>query len=334
MQMPIPISGGRPVAFLADGNVAAPDWVDCGSMIMPCFHPRTVLRLPANLVAGRLAECLSERFKMLFYMKSSAVLVLFTVLSCVLACPAAPPPGYQLRWSDEFNGDSLDTNGWNIETGRRHMAVNTAAAVCVTNGCLVLTTYSEGGINYTGFIDTKRKVLNGYGYYEASIQFSNSPGNWSAFWLQSPFIQHTNSLDNPTNGVEIDIFEHRRVDAKQSDWTDGGDHALHWNGYVKGIHKQGTFSDRNLGVASGFHTYGLLWTTNRYAFSIDGRVTWTTNYPVSSVKEFVLLTSEVNGKSWAGDVPAGGYPGRDQSGIKMFVDYVRYYAPAAGGVSP
>lgn len=27
-----------------------------------------------------------------------------------------PPPGYKLVWSDEFNGDALDTNQWDYRT--------------------------------------------------------------------------------------------------------------------------------------------------------------------------------------------------------------------------
>jgi beta-glucanase (GH16 family) len=257
--------------------------------------------------------------------------VALAISSCLLtslfAVHAGPPPGYQLKWSDEFNGNTLNTDYWNIETGRRDSAVKTAAAVSVTNGCLVLTTYTENKTNYTAYIDTRKKVLNGYGYYEASIQFSNTHGNWSAFWLNSPYINRTNSLNNPTNGVEIDIFEHRQGDGNGHNWVDGGDHALHWNGYAKGLHKSSEFSNRKLGVASGFHAYGLLWTTNSYTFFVDGRPTWTTNFLVSSVDEYVLLTSEVRDHSWAGDIPKGGYPHLAGSNIKMLVDYVRYYAP-------
>jgi len=253
--------------------------------------------------------------------------VIFLLIAFIFSVRANPPKEYVLKWADEFNGDSLNTNYWNIESGARRLAVNTPAAVSVTNGCLVLTTYSEDGTNYAGFIDTRSKVLNCYGYYEARIQFNNSPGNWSAFWLQSPFIGRTNSLNNPGNGVEIDVFEHRNVTLRGTNWIDGGDHALHWNGYDKRFHRSSEFFDAHLGVASGFHTYGFLWTTNQYVFSVDGRTTWTTNYLISSTPEFVLLTSEIETKSWGGDVPTGGYPDRAHSQIKMLVDYVRYYAP-------
>ena len=262
-------------------------------------------------------------------------LILGGAAATALWVRAAPPPGYSLSWSDEFNGSKLDKRKWEFaRNGWRGSAYNTPSAVSVTNGCLVITTYSSGGTNFTGFIDTNRRAKFGYGYYETSIDFSNAPGQWSAFWIQSPWMMNVqpngklgNINDNPTNGVEIDVFEHRSVDHKGNDWINGGDNALHWNGYGR-REENAVWSTRNLGVGSGFHTYGFLWTTNSYTFYVDGRFTWTTkSYMVSSAQEFIRLTSEIASNSWAGTVPPGGYPGRDTSQIKMYVDYVRYYAP-------
>jgi len=47
----------------------------------------------------------------------------------------APPAGYYLVWSDEFNGTTLDTSKWDYWLlGGRRDAVNTTAAVAETNG--------------------------------------------------------------------------------------------------------------------------------------------------------------------------------------------------------
>lgn len=250
----------------------------------------------------------------------------------------AVPAGYTLQWSDEFNGNSLDTEKWEYaRNGWRNSAYNTSQAVSVSNGCLVITTYTEGGTNFTGFIDTQDKFRSSYGYYEASIQFSNAPGQWSAFWLQTPWMMNLqpdgnlgNPNTNPTNGVEIDVFEHRCVDDKGRSWVDGGDNALWWDGYGKSKKGAEWSSQDKLGVGAGFHTYGFLWTTNSYTFSVDGKVTWTTSTNlISSAQQFIRLTSEVQTKDWAGTVPAGGYPNRADSQVKMLVDYVRYYRPPA-----
>jgi hypothetical protein len=252
----------------------------------------------------------------------------FAILFLILAQSvfAGAPAGYSLQWSDEFNGNSLNTGNWSYTgNGWRNSAYNTSNAVAVSNGCLVITTYTRNGTNFTGFIDSNGKVTNSYGYYEASIQFSNAPGNWSAFWIQGPFVSNTNN--NPTNGAEIDVFEHRQTDSGNNNWVNGGDHAIHWDGYASGIEQSASYSSMSLGVGSGFHTYGLLWTSNNYIFSIDGHSTWTNSSFVSSAPEFIRLTSEVESNSWAGTVPGGGYPDLTNSPYQMKVDYVRYYAP-------
>jgi autotransporter-associated beta strand protein len=263
------------------------------------------------------------------------------VMSAALLAHAAPPPGYALVWSDEFNESSLNTAYWEYaRNGWRNSAYDTPAAVSVTGGSLVITSYTSGGTNFTGFIDTQNRVWGGYGYYEASIEFSNAPGQWSAFWLQTPWMMNGqpdgtlgNTNNNPTNGVEIDVFEHRCVDSSGNNWVNGGDNALHWNGY--GSQEQSAeWSSQSIGagVGSGFHTYGFLWTSNSYTFYVDGNVTWTTkSYMVSSALQFIRLTSEIQSNSWAGTVPLGGYPSQANSQVKMLVDYVRYYAPAPAG---
>jgi beta-glucanase (GH16 family) len=101
-----------------------------------------------------------------------------------LVVQAAPPPGYQLVWSDDFNGPALDTNKWDYWLpGRRREAVNVSNAVTVTNGAATLTTYTDEGKHYTGMISTAGKFELVHGYWEARISYADAPGMWSAFWL-------------------------------------------------------------------------------------------------------------------------------------------------------
>jgi beta-glucanase (GH16 family) len=260
------------------------------------------------------------------------------VLPCVaglvavaLAGWAGPPPGYVLQWSDEFNGEALDAAKWHIRTGPRGNAVNTADAISERGGHLVITTYTDGHTNFTGFIDTQNAFERTYGYFEARIAFQTGGGAHSAFWLQSPTVA---AVGNPeVNGVEIDIFEHRHLDTRGRIISDGGSSALHWDGYGD-QHKKKVMEYKNLGVASGFHTYGLLWTSNRYRVFIDDKLRWSVDGPISRRPEFIRLTSEVDridspGQSpWSGPSPAAGYGHLSGSTNQMLVDYVRVYAPA------
>lgn len=240
---------------------------------------------------------------------------------------ATPPAGYYLVWSDEFAGTSLDTTKWNYWlAGARRDAVNVSSAVSVGGGYLTITTYTTNSTHYTGMIATDNKFRTKFGYWEASIDWSDSPGMWSAYWMQSPTMGADVS-DPVTSGSEIDMAEHRAIDSASNNIANQVQVNIHWNGYGASHVSQGS---GNVGSSlnSGFHTYGFKWTSGSYDFSIDGASKWTGgSSPVSRSTEWMILSSEVQDGSWAGNIPAGGYGNLLTSTTKMTVDYVRYYAP-------
>src|SRR5438128_8004948 len=92
-----------------------------------------------------------------------------------LAC-AEPPPGYQLKWADEFDGTQLDLQKWKLWLpGKRRDAINTLDAVSVAGGKLTIGTYTEGGKHYTAMISTQGIFEPSFGYYEARIQWQDAP---------------------------------------------------------------------------------------------------------------------------------------------------------------
>ena len=237
-----------------------------------------------------------------------------------------PGSGWQLLWSDEFNGTSLDTSKWAVATGTRRDAVNTASAVSESGGNLTITTYTSGGTNYTGFIGTSSGFKATYGYWEARINFQDSPGMWSAFWEQSPTIG--NPLGNPAvAGTEIDNVEHRYTDGTNN-ISNKAESNLHWDGYGTSEKNAGSGLENNPGGTSlqgNFHLYAVQWSPSGYQFYIDGTQVWSTTQGVSQRSEFIYLTSEVQNNSWAGSIPSGGYGSLSSSQTKMQVDYVRVY---------
>jgi autotransporter-associated beta strand protein len=257
----------------------------------------------------------------------SAVLLVGLLTPAVLQVHAVPPAGYYLVWSDEFNGSSLDTTKWDYWlAGARRDAINTSSAVSVGGGNLVITTYTTNSTHYTGMIATDNKFRTKFGYWEASIDWNDSPGMWSAYWMQSPTMGADIS-DPVTSGSEIDCAEHRAIDSASNNIANQVQVNIHWNGYGASAQSQGS---GNIGSSlnSGFHTYGFKWTASSYDFSIDGASKWTGgSSPVSHSSEWMILSSEVQDGSWAGNIPAGGYGNLLTSTTKMTVDYVRYYAP-------
>ena len=254
---------------------------------------------------------------------------LLLALGLISPALASPPPGYKLVWADEFKGKNLDTNKWDYWlTGRRRSAINATNAVSVGHGYVTITSYSENGRHYTGMISSEHKFEPVHGYWEARVKYEDTPGMWSAFWLQSPTLGHPIG-DTTRAGVEIDICEHRFRDTGGTNVMDKVQHTLHWDGYGR-YHKSKGQLTPPMKLDRGFHVYGCEVTTNGYVFSVDGRQTWTVTQPVSNAKEFVILSSEIDDTAWAGRIPDDGYGDLKHSKTKMIVDYVRYYSPTEG----
>ncbi len=250
---------------------------------------------------------------------------------------AAPPPGYTLVWSDEFDGTALDVRYWNhTYPGNYRDAFNTAEATTVAGGNLTITTYTEGGVHYTDHLDTKKKYQPKYGYMEARILFSNAPGNWSAFWM---FASKIGAAGDPRlAGVELDIVEHRDSDWVGTDISGKVNSTLHWDGYGAN-HKSVTGGLQGSGLGGSFHLYAMEWTPTYQKFFVDGVNTFTvynsaaTNpvppeAPVSQRSQFFMLSSEVLNNNWAGVIPSGGFGSKTTSDSQMIVDYVRVYQTA------
>ncbi len=246
---------------------------------------------------------------------------------------AAPPSGagWHLAWNDEFNGTTMDTAKWrHWLLGARRDAVNSPSAVAVAGGALTISTYTSGGIHYTGMISTQNTYQYTYGYIEARINYDSAPGMWSAFWMQSDTMG--NPIGSPnTAGTEIDICEHRSIDSAGNNINSRVVGNIHWDGY--GTAKRSTgYTSPDLGLGDGFHIYGMEWTPTQQKFYINGILRWTINNgensPVSQRSEFIILSSEVSNGSWAGAIPAGGYGSPAAAATRMVVDYVRVYQRA------
>ncbi len=260
-----------------------------------------------------------------FYGNGVLLLLLFSSLP---NASASPPPGYYLVWSDEFNGTSLDPTKWWAWIGPSESAVNTTDAINVSGGYLTITTYTTNAINYSAIISSDGLFRARYGYYESSILFSDTPGEWSAYWLQSP--TEGEFIGDPSeSGVEVDVCEHRYSDAGNVDVVSNSvQTSVHWDGYGTG-EQTATSGLIGSGLGTGFHTYGFVWTTTNYSFAFDGTQEWNTTSGQSARTEILMFSQEVQSNGWAGITPAGGYGNLQTSTTKMVVDYIRYYAPTS-----
>jgi beta-glucanase (GH16 family) len=243
--------------------------------------------------------------------------------------PVAPVAGYELLWSDEFEGNAVDLSRWRVASGPRRDAVNSPDAVAVRDGQLHLITSTQGGVHHTGYLDTDGTFDATYGYFEARIRFRGAPGQWCAFWLLSPTIGVP--LGDPARaGAEIDVVEHRVVDDGGWQLKDYVQMTLNWDGYgpEKKSAEKVSLAPGGAPVQGEWHTYAVLWTDTAYTFYMDGVPLWTTSQALSRRSEWVQLTCEVLDASWAGSIPAGGYGPPATSTTGMDVDWVRVWRRA------
>jgi beta-glucanase (GH16 family) len=238
--------------------------------------------------------------------------------------------GYRLMWHDEFDGNAFDPNKWVTLLGERHNATNSADAISVANSVLTLRTYTDptSGKHFTGFLQTNRKYEFTFGYIEARMRFINSPGQWSAFWLNSNGNIPRTPL-NPNLGAEIDIIEHRHSsNGNRTNLTNQYVGNVHWNGYTSAVQSASSgLIDLPAGeVFSDWHTVSLLWTPQGYQMMVDGKVMWTTDQGLSLSPEYILFSNEVLDQGWAGNIPVGGY-GASGSSVNpvLQVDWVRVW---------
>ena len=253
-----------------------------------------------------------------------------SALTIISAPAAAANRGYRLMWHDEFDGSAFDPNKWVTLLGDRHNATNTADAISVANSVLTLRTYTDpnSGAHFTGFLQTNRKYQFTFGYVEARMRFLNSPGQWSAFWLNSNGNIPRTPVD-PSLGAEIDIIEHRHSsNGNRTNLTNRYVGNVHWNGYESAVQSAGSgLIDLPTGeVFSDWHTVSLLWTPQGYQMMLDGKVVWTTDQGLSLNPEYIIFSSEVLDQGWAGNIPVGGYgPRGDISNPLVQVDWIRVW---------
>lgn len=234
-------------------------------------------------------------------MKKSFVLLIFSI--AIFLQSACAQQEYTLVWSDEFEGEALNTAYWNIEDnarggGNAELQYYSPKNVTIENHpatgerCLVLTAQRENYRNRpctSARLNTQDKVTVEYGKVEARIAFPNTAdGLWPAFWMLGNNLA-TNLGDNddidtrvkqleqegrvvwPKCG-EIDICEMGHVNGIKAGTQDRYfNGACHWgesfnNGAYPNV---GGFYTADYSVQGDFHLFTLIWTEDSIAMYLD-----------------------------------------------------------------
>jgi beta-glucanase (GH16 family) len=231
---------------------------------------------------------------------------------------AAAALTYQLVWSDEFNGASVNTTNWSFETGAGGWGNNEqeyyrSQNATVSNGNLVITAKREsfGGANYTSArLKTQGKRQFTYGRIEARIKLPLGQGLWPAFWMLGSNI---GSAGWPKCG-ETDIMEHINT----SNTIYG---TIHWdnNGHAQ-------YGGNTNTTPASYHVYSVEWTSSSIKWFVDGvkyveaNILNNINGTDEFHRSFFILLNMAVGGNWPGQTI-------DNSKLpaSMYVDYVRVY---------
>lgn len=257
---------------------------------------------------------------------------------------------FELVWSDEFEGNSLDRSVWNTEwwVTERKGGYWHEDMVSVKDGNLVITTaymeeplenrYLEAWGNvidfeeyktgwYSACITTNGTFEQTYGYFECRAILPKSTGMWSAFWMMNDRVENVDGSGQ--DGTEVDIFESMYYKDVVWGYGDAVISGIHYDGYGEGQQSASIGKWYANNPYEEFNTYGLEWNENEYIFYINGVETGRLSTGgVSQNPEYLLLSCEVageNGVAYADRHGVGKMNMEPGDTAEFIVDYVRVY---------
>ena len=247
---------------------------------------------------------------------------------------------YELVWADEFDGDALNTEDWNVETHepgwvnaelQRYTALD-EGNIEVSDGTLKIKPHIEKGETEeitSGRITTQNKHDYTYGRFEARAKVPTGKGYLPAFWLMA--------TDEGLYGQwpkcgEIDIMEVMGQDTSKSY------HTIHY-GYSSGNgHKenQGTRQIEANGYSDDFHVYRVDWEPGKISWYVDDEFVYETSdwytgtdddnqitYPAPFDQNFYVILNLAVGGNWVGNPTDAEKAEMNDKAYE--VDYVRIY---------
>jgi beta-glucanase (GH16 family) len=257
--------------------------------------------------------------------------LLISLSTILTSCqPPVSEPSYQLVWSDEFNQEdsAVNTLNWVHETeapengnwynNELQHYTDRVSNSYVSDGTLKIVAKKETFTHNETTKDYTSARLNSnfaftYGKIEVRAKLPGAQGTWPAIWTLGTAIK---DIGWPKAG-EIDIMEQLFEDHESVQCA---------------IHTQAAYGDSTVlkkvgtsDVRESYHVYGLEWTPEALAFSVDDSVFFTynpqphtaDNWPFDS-DQYILLNVAMGGT-------LGGPVDSAFTSDQMEVDYVRVY---------
>jgi beta-glucanase (GH16 family) len=232
----------------------------------------------------------------------SAALLVLAAVAAVSAPPlAAPGPGWDLVWADEFDGSAIDPERWTLASdcwgggnAERQCYTDRADNAAVKDGLLLITAKRERSTGHafpadqrtgpdkqgqatrpftSARLETKGKAAWRYGRIEVRAQLPQGQGLWPAIWM----LPEEGRYGAWAASGEIDIMEAVNLGETcimaRPGCVEGRERGvlgtLHFGGVSPANRHRGTTTAMP-GLLAGFHTYAVEWSPKAITWFIDG----------------------------------------------------------------
>ncbi|WP_379161023.1 carbohydrate binding domain-containing protein [Paenibacillus sp. sgz5001063] len=264
--------------------------------------------------------------------------------------PATPAPpsevnAWEMVWSDEFDGPSIDKTKWNIQdTGNvynneleYYHPDNASLEKESGKSVLALEARKEayGGKGYTSAkLTSKMKGDWTYGKFTVRAKLPIQQGMWPAIWMM-PTDEEKQYGPWPGSG-EMDIMELTGPVAGDTEKADLYPRTVHGSIHYDIPHTSQSKTyvlPEGQTFADDYHEFTLEWLPGLIRYYVDGKMYFETSdwgtkvegqpdyytYPAPFDRPFYMILNLAVGGDWPGD------PAADFQSDKMYVDYVRVY---------
>lgn len=243
---------------------------------------------------------------------------------------------WDLVWSDEFDGDTIDETSWTYDiggwgwgNGEAQYYTDRPENARIDDGLLVITLRQEQIEN--SYYTSARLKTQGlrefqYGRIEARMKVPSGSGTWPAFWMLGATFDNDDgdpATDWPQAG-EIDVMEHV---GRKPQVTYG---TIHGPGYA-GAGSLGGWNTQDYDIAEDFHTYAIEWDEGGIEWFYDGEPFYEIGPDDIGNREWVydqpffLIVNLALGGTFGGNIALDlEYP------LHLYVDHVRVYEAVEG----
>jgi beta-glucanase (GH16 family) len=240
-----------------------------------------------------------------------------------------PQGDWNIVWSDEFDGASINTKIWTYDLGNNdgwgnnelEYYTSSPQNAYVSNGFLHIVALQQSidGYNYTSArMKTEGLFSAEYGRFEFRASLPVGAGFWPALWMLGANIT---SIGWPSCG-EIDVMENKG----------GALTNVQGSLYTSGSQETQVYTLPG-GSVTNFHLYLLEWTTNAITWYVDGlpyetQTNWSSSvgaYPSPFNQPFFLIMNVAVGGKYLGSPSPAAINANSTFPGQMLVDYVRLY---------